>query len=240
MDDSIAANATAQRVQFADRIGIITRLLIGSLVAMLVAVACVQYWTLELVEANGLQREQELLDRSMALLKHELVPLGAAWSTAPDGQLMLGTAKVGGRNDLVDAVLEVSGAVATIFQGDTRIVTNVKNPDGSRGIGTRLAAGPARDAVLRDGHIYRGTATILGTPYLTIYEPIRDAQAQPVGILFVGSPLADQQAFIAKIVRRVPDRRPGDSHTVRSGVFLGASRNHPSGDQSGGRHAPHR
>ena len=189
------------RVQWADRVGIITRLLVGSLLAMLVAVACVQYWTLGLVEANGLQREQELLDRSMALLKHELVPLGAAWSTASDGQLMLGTTKVNGRNDLVDAVLEVSGAVATIFQGDTRIVTSVKNPDGSRGIGTRLAAGPARDAVLRDGHIYRGTATILGKPYLTIYEPVRDAQARPVGILFVGSPLADQQAFIARIVR---------------------------------------
>ncbi len=196
MNEAIAVDVAAQPVRWADRIGIITRLLVGSLLAMLVAVACVQYWTLGLVETNGLQREQALIDRSVALLKHELVPLGAAWSTAPDGQLMLGTTKVSGRNDLVDAVLEVSGAVATIFQGDTRIVTSVRNSDGSRAIGTSLA-----DAVLRDGHIYRGTAMILGKPHLTIYEPVRDAQARTVGILFVGAPLADQQAFIATIVR---------------------------------------
>jgi methyl-accepting chemotaxis protein len=170
LSEIIAADATAQPARWTDQVGIITRLLVGSLLAMLLAVACVQYWTLRSVEVNGLRRAQESLDHSMAMLKHELVPLGAAWSTTSDGQLVLGTTKLNGRNDLVDAVLEVSGAVATIFRGDTRVATNVKNPDGSRGIGTSLAAGAARDAVLRDGHIYRGTATILGKPYLTIYE----------------------------------------------------------------------
>src|SRR4051794_27159593 len=69
---------------------------------------------------------------------------------------------------------------------DIRIATNVTNPDGTRGIGTKLAAGVVHDTVLRDGRTYEGHATILGKPYLTVYEPIRNAQAATIGVLFVG------------------------------------------------------
>ena len=189
------------RVHLADRIGIVPRLLVGSLLALLVAVACVEFWTLRAVEQSGLKRAEDLLSSSMAMLKHELAPLGVTWSTMTDGQLVLGTTKLSGRNDLVDAVRDISGAAATIFQGDTRIATNVKNPDGSRGIGTKLAAGAAHDAVLRDGHSYKGAATILGNSYLAIYEPIQTGQGETIGILFVGVPLADAQAFMSQITR---------------------------------------
>ena len=127
------------------------------------------------------------------------MPFGTTWTIAPDGQLQVGTTGLNGRNDLVDAVSQVTGAAATIFQGDTRIATNVKNQDGSRGIGTKLAPGPAYDTVLRDGQTYRGSVTILGAPYLAIYEPIRDVNNQTVGILFAGVPLGAAQAFMTLI-----------------------------------------
>jgi methyl-accepting chemotaxis protein len=201
MDEVTVAGESPSRIRLADRVGIITRLLIGSLLAMLIAVASVQVWTLRAVEENGLQRVQESLNGSMAMLKHELAPLGTAWSTTAEGQLALGTTILNNRNDIVDAVKDVSGAAATVFLNDTRIATNVKNSDGSRGIGTKLAAGAAYDAVLRDGHSYQGAATILGKPYLAIYEPVRDARAQSVGILFVGVPLADAQMFMSRIIQ---------------------------------------
>src|SRR5690349_19344903 len=133
-------------LRLSDRVGIVPRLLVCSLLAILLAVAASQAWTLRSVEANGLQQAQDELRVSMAMLRHELAPLGSAWSTSPDGQLLLGTTKLNGRVDLVDAVKDVTGASVTIFMGDTRIATNIKNPDGSRGIGTRLAAGAAHDA----------------------------------------------------------------------------------------------
>jgi methyl-accepting chemotaxis protein len=201
LDTIVSTNVTSPQPRLVDRIGIITRLLLGSLVAMLIAVACVEFWTLRAVEANGLQRTQDSLGASMTMLKHQLAPLGTSWSTTPDGKLVLGTTALNARNDLVDAVKDVTGATATIFLGDTRIATNVKNPDGTRGTGTKLAAGPARDTVLRDGRTYRGTATILGQQYLTIYEPIQDATGQPIGILYVGVPLTEAQAFMSKITR---------------------------------------
>jgi methyl-accepting chemotaxis protein len=137
----------------------------------------------------------------MAMLKHELAPLGPVWSSTADGQLMLGTVKLNGRNDLVDAVKDVTGAAATIFLGDIRIATNVTNPDGTRGIGTKLAAGVVHDTVMRDRRAYQGRTTILGKPYLAVYEPIQDAQSASIGILFVGVPLTEAQAFMSKIIR---------------------------------------
>ena len=130
----------ATDVRLVDRVGIVVRLLAGSLLALLIAVASVQFWTLRAVEANGIQRAQDSLGTSMAMLRHELAPLGGTWSAMADGQLVVGTTKLNGRNDLVDAVRDVTGAAATLFLGDTRVATNVKNPDGSRGIGTKLAA----------------------------------------------------------------------------------------------------
>jgi methyl-accepting chemotaxis protein len=196
------ADPTPAHVRLVDRIGIVPRLLVCSLLAILVAVAAVQLWTLRSVEENELQQSQDELGISMAMLRHELAPLGSTWSTTPDGQFLLGTTKLNGRNDLVDAIKDVTGAFATIFLGDTRIATNVKNPDGSRGIGTKLAPGAAYDAVVRDGRSYSGNVIILGSPYLATYEPIRNAQAQTVGILFVGVPLVDAQAFMSRIIRQ--------------------------------------
>jgi methyl-accepting chemotaxis protein len=201
VDNTITETSTLARVRLTDRVGIVPRLLICSIAAILGAVACVQLWTLRSVEANGLQRAQESLGISMAMLRHELAPLGAVWTTTTDGQLVLGSTTLNGKNDLVDAVRSVTGASATIFMGETRIATNIKNPDGSRGTGTKLAAGAAHDAVLRDGHAYSGPTTILGASYLAVYEPIRDSQAQTVGILFVGAPLADADAFMAQLKR---------------------------------------
>ncbi len=186
-------------MSYADRIGIVPRLLVCSLLAILLAVAASQAWTLRSVAANGLQQAQDSLTISMAMLRHELEPLGSVWSVSADGQMLLGTTKLNDRSDLVDTVKNVTGASVTIFLGDTRIATNITYADGSRGIGTKLVAGAVHDAVLRDGRSYSGRATILGIPYLAIYEPLRNAQAQTIGILFVGVPLDSAEAFMSRI-----------------------------------------
>ncbi|HEY4044882.1 MAG TPA: cache domain-containing protein [Rhodopila sp.] len=132
-----------------DRIGIVPRLLTGALLAVLLTAVLAEVATLRLVGRNGMQRAQMELQESMALLKLQLRPLGAEFHLDPEGKLVLGTTPLAGRNDIVDVVKSLNGATATIFAGDTRIATNVTNPDGSRGVGTKLAAGPVHDAVLR-------------------------------------------------------------------------------------------
>ncbi len=117
------------------------------------------------------------------------------------GQLLAGDHPVDGDEALVDQVKALVGGAATVFHGDLRVATNVLKPDGTRGIGTRLAAGPVHDAVLRDGRPYRGEADVLGVPYLVAYDPIVASGGTVVGVLFVGVPRAEFFASVESFQR---------------------------------------
>jgi len=102
-----------------------------------------------------------------------------------DNKLLVGEYVLNGNFELPDKLKEISGGTATIFMGDERVSTNVVKPDGSRAVGTRLT-GPAYEAVIKAGQPYRGEADILGTRYFTAYDPIRNAQNEVIGVLYVG------------------------------------------------------
>jgi hypothetical protein len=66
-----------------------------------------------------------------------------------------------------------------------RVSTSVPKPDGSgRAVGTVLA-GPALESI-KGGKAYYGEVPILGTPYITGYEPIRDSSGAQIGVYYVG------------------------------------------------------
>lgn len=196
---SIRGSFSAARAQIG-RVGIVSQLLTTSLLSVMIAVAVVQTWTLHTVEQVQLRTAQQALDTNLAVLKRELNLLGTEWQIA-DGRLMLGGTPITGRDEVVDAVRQVAGGVATIFAGDERIATNVVRPDGGRAIGTRLAPGAARDAAIGRGETFRGRADILGVPHLTVYEPLRDRSGRQLGILFVGVSLKEAEAAGQALIR---------------------------------------
>jgi len=97
---------------------------------------------------------------------------------------------VSGRHEMVDAIFNDLGNVATIFinrgHDFERITTNVKTEDGERAIGTFLGKDSPAFAEVSQGKRYVGEANILGKPYLTAYDPILDSNKQVIGILFIG------------------------------------------------------
>lgn len=184
----------------AGRIGIVPRLLIASLLAVVLAVIAVQAWTLRVVQDEQSHSVQRTLRTNLAVLHDKLQSIGTEWRLGEDGQLTLNGQLLNGRDDVTDKAGQLAGGVATIFAGDIRIATSVRRPDGVRAVGTKLAVGPAREAVLERGETYIGTADILGTPYATIYEPIRDVSGRPVGILFVGVSMAEANVVMQRII----------------------------------------
>jgi PAS domain S-box-containing protein len=102
-----------------------------------------------------------------------------------DGKLLAGEYIVNGDYELPDKVKEIFGGTATIFMDRIRVSTNVLKDDGSRAVGTSLE-GPAYDAVFGKGKPYRGEALILGVPYFTAYDPIRNEKGEVIGALYVG------------------------------------------------------
>lgn len=74
---------------------------------------------------------------------------------------------------------------ATIFQGDVRISTNVKNEDGTRAVGTRVMEEVYNQVVLK-GEPWIGRAYVVNNWYITAYEPIKNINHKIIGILYVG------------------------------------------------------
>jgi methyl-accepting chemotaxis protein len=141
----------------------------------------------------------ERLAQNVAAAETMINPDRAPYSVE-DGKLKIGSRIANGDNTGVDAVSAAFGGVATIFLGDVRVATNVKKDDGSRALGTKLAAGPVYDAVLGGGEQYLGAAKILGEDYVTAYRPLKDSAGRTVGILFVGF---QKSAFNAQFTRAV-------------------------------------
>ncbi|WP_159995792.1 methyl-accepting chemotaxis protein [Roseomonas sp. 18066] len=175
------------------RLGVVTCLLAVTLCSVLVAAEVVSAVLVAEVRRDTLQDSQVRLDSNLGTMKALLAQQGRQWSLQ-DGQLLLDGRPQNDRNEVVDIVKEVAGGVATLFAGDVRVATNVRTATGGRAVGTRLAPGPAHDAVFARGESYRGTAMILGAPHQTIYEPIRDAAGKVIGLMFVGQPLAAVEA----------------------------------------------
>jgi len=96
---------------------------------------------------------------------------------------------------IVDATKAVVGGTATLFSRRdddfVRVSTNVKKADGSRAIGTILNPDGRAYAKISAGQSYRGLVNILGSPYLTRYDPIFDGGGRTIGIYYVGYPLVE-------------------------------------------------
>jgi len=136
--------------------------------------------------------------KSMAALKDQTTKLGAPKIDGKDAvggrdapALYFGSTKMNNNFSVVDAVAEEGGrgTAATLFvkSGDDyiRVATNVSTRIGSsRGLGTILTGAPLES--IKAGNAYYGKASILGTPYVSGYEPIKDASGATIGVYFVG------------------------------------------------------
>jgi len=107
--------------------------------------------------------------------------------------LYFGSTKINNNFEVVDAVSKEDGKgmTATFFVSSAdefiRVSTSVPKPDGSgRAIGTVLDPAGKAIAEIKQGKPFYGEVTILGTPYITGYEPMRDAGGKVIGIYYVG------------------------------------------------------
>ncbi|WP_436522424.1 methyl-accepting chemotaxis protein [Actinoplanes sp. HUAS TT8] len=112
----------------------------------------------------------------------------------------------------VDDTANLVGGAVTFFQrmntaGDLlRVATTVKATTGARAIGTYIPATGADGkpnavaAAISSGQGYRGVAQVVGTPYITAYDPIKDSAGKVVGALFVGVPQTDALAGLTEAI----------------------------------------
>lgn len=141
--------------------------------------------------ATDMKQVSEILD-----LKYP-----GSWNVT-DGSLYKGTQKMDGSMEIVDQLGQLCGNNVTVFNGDMRVATTFKDESGKRAVGTK-ASEEVIQKVLKGGSDYLGMANVLGQKYLSAYKPIKDANGQIIGMLYMGIPTAEiesiQHEFIGKI-----------------------------------------
>ncbi|WP_424767657.1 methyl-accepting chemotaxis protein [Paenibacillus sp. sgz302251] len=117
-----------------------------------------------------------------------------------EGKLFKGDTKINDNFGVVDEIGELTGDTVTIFQGNTRVTTNVMI-DGKRAIGTTVSD-EVSTLVLEKGENYYGEAVVVGQTYQTAYMPIKDGEGEVLGIFYVGAPQSLIDDIISSFVQR--------------------------------------
>jgi methyl-accepting chemotaxis protein len=141
----------------------------------------VNYQVNKLVNLNLSQQLSSVLNLGYQFID-ELYP--GSWRLERNG-LYKGNELISGNTKAVDIIQKQTGALATIFMGDTRVSTNVTQENGTRAVGTK-AAPEVIEMVLSRGGDYIGDANVVGKPFITRYTPIRDETGKIIGMWFVG------------------------------------------------------
>lgn len=201
------------------------------LLAVIVAVVLVYRYQSELVqdralgEGNNISREairlltltdtmmMERVRSSMRLLREFGTESGEPQlgerirvNDRETNNVLLGETPIANQFDLVDRVTNIMGGTATIFARDgeefVRVSTNVMTPTG-RAIGTILAPQGAAIKKIQQGAAFYGLVDILGSPYLTGYEPMSNRRGETLGIWYVGYKADLSELFTAIASSRV-------------------------------------
>ncbi|CAN7572861.1 methyl-accepting chemotaxis protein [Variovorax paradoxus] len=164
-------------------------------------------------KAEAIARSLDIFDRTMQLtaenaygvFRRQFSATFAVEDAAQGIVSSYGTQINGASTSEVDAFArDFPGANATVFvaQGEDfrRITTSVKKENGERAIGTLLDRKSAAYPVLRSGKKFIGRVMLFGRPFMTVYEPVRDAADQVVAVLYIGLDISQQQASFGEAV----------------------------------------
>ena len=154
----------------------------------------------------------ERVKNSMNVLKKRGLQLGTPAKGEPTQvagrdvpQLLLGEQEQSNRYELVDGLTADMGGTATLFVQDgadyVRVSTNVQK-EGKRATGTTLNPAGAAYKAIASNRAFYGQVDILGSPYLTGYEPMKNAAGQTIGVWYVG-----YSADLTELGRKIADTR---------------------------------
>ena len=105
-----------------------------------------------------------------------------------DGILFKGDQQIDGTNEIADYLSQTCSAKVTLFNGDTRVATTVKNSSGKRQTGTKAS------------QFFVGKASVMGEDHYAAYQPLKDTTGKTIGMLFVGISISDMEEIINNLI----------------------------------------
>ncbi|MCR6631009.1 MAG: methyl-accepting chemotaxis protein [Magnetospirillum sp.] len=184
---------------FITRMSITRRIVLINVLGTIVSTAAIVWLVLGIVQSSLAAQAVEQQKVNLRVFQELLRAKGNGDARIVDGKLAWGEYVVDDNHEVVDLLRKTMGIGASIFKGDVRVSTNVLTKEGKRGVGTKLAAGPIYDTVMKGGKTYLGEADVIGTVYLVGYEPVKDASGTVIGAVVTGMPRSTFFAMLEEI-----------------------------------------
>ena len=104
-----------------------------------------------------------------------------------DGELWKGQVNVTQHTDIVDDIMTESTVAVTVFYGDTRYSTSLKDENGNRMIGTQASPEIVEAVITNGGEYIDEELEIAGVEYYGYYRPLwNDEHTEIIGMVFTG------------------------------------------------------
>lgn len=116
-----------------------------------------------------------------------------------NGILFKGGQQIDGVNEIADFLSNICNGKVTIFNGDTRVATTVKDSAGNRQVGTK-ASETVIDNVINQGKFFVGKASVMGEDHYAAYQPLKDTTGKTIGMLFVGVSVHEMDDVIDNLI----------------------------------------
>lgn len=141
-------------------------------------------------------------------LKAVAVSVNNSYNALVDGdwELIDGVLCKGGEpvdNTLIDGIGKQNGIEITLFYGDTRYLTTLKDDSGKRIVGTKVGSKITED-VLKNGREYiNESISIKNKEYYALYMPLTNSDGSIVGMLFIGQERQLIREFMYALCRSI-------------------------------------
>ncbi|MGN0586384.1 MAG: cache domain-containing protein, partial [Oscillospiraceae bacterium] len=106
------------------------------------------------------------------------------------------TCEIGSIDITPEEFISITGCIGTssdvyftIFRGDTRVFTSVKNSDGSLAVGTKVSDEVTEAVLKNNSEYFFQKISVNGRYYIGYYIPVTDLNDVGVGMVFAGKPL---------------------------------------------------
>lgn len=119
-----------------------------------------------------------------------------------EGELVKGEVKLEEIYDSLDSIRQEENVELTIFWQDTRMLTTLKNADGSRNVGTKASEAVSAQ-VLSGETFFDNNLAINGESYYAYYVPLKNPDGSVCGMVFTGAPVSRVKSMIQEKISQI-------------------------------------
>ena len=185
------------------KVNFITRLIMIGAIPLLISMMVLTLLSISTMETSMEQESEKGLAIAAALLNETLEnAYDGEFQISEDGKLYKGDFNLEALYTTIDGLKEERNVELTIFFGDTRMMTTLRNAEGNRNVGTQ-ADPKVVEKVMAGEHFFDNNLKIGEANYYAYYVPLHNEDGSICGMVFSGTPSEAVDSAVSNILMKI-------------------------------------